>query len=124
MHAEPLGLAEQVRSLLRFRRAREDAFGHELFSDPAWDILLELFSAKLRRRSVDIESLVHIAPASVLARWVNVLMEHGLVTGSVRSACQPEVRLELTSAAAAKLGALFQTATGTSPFHGKPAHAE
>ena len=112
MHAEPVGLAEQVTSLLRLRRAREDAFGHELFSDPAWDILLELFSARLRRRSVSLGSLNHVAPASVVVRWVSVLVERGLVIGNVVSPVELECRLELTAAAVTKLVALFQTESG------------
>ena len=42
------GTRRQVEDILRLRRARSGAFGTGLFSDPAWDILLYLFAARLR----------------------------------------------------------------------------
>ncbi|MDE2442650.1 MAG: MarR family transcriptional regulator, partial [Betaproteobacteria bacterium] len=42
---------------LKARRLREEMFGSELFSDPAWDILLDLYTAEARGESVQISSL-------------------------------------------------------------------
>lgn len=68
---------DQIRWILRVRRDRCTVFGDGLFSDPAWDILLELLAARLGRRRVALTDLGHIAPASTLARWVAALEEQG-----------------------------------------------
>src|SRR5438067_13561168 len=43
-----------VQEILRSRRQREKIFGDELFGEPAWDILLELFSAELAQRKLSV----------------------------------------------------------------------
>lgn len=70
---------DQVRSILRIRRDRSRIFGDGLFSDPAWDILLELLAARLGNRKLRLSELDAIAPRSVLARWIAQLEEKGLV---------------------------------------------
>ena len=71
---------DKVKSILEIRRGRARLFGEGLFSDPAWDILLELLAAKLGRRRVALADLDAIAPQSVLARWVAELEERQLVS--------------------------------------------
>lgn len=74
------GLSEaQVRWILKVRRDRARVFGASLFSDPAWDILLELLAARLGGRDIELADLAYIAPSSTLARWVAALEERGLV---------------------------------------------
>ena len=68
-----------IKWILSVRRERRSVFGNSLFSDPAWDILLELLAAKLARRTVALADLGHIAASSILARWVAALEERGLV---------------------------------------------
>ena len=65
---------EQIESILRVRR-RAELFGEVLFSDPAWDILLELLAAELVNRRVGLADLASVAPKSSVARWVAVLAE-------------------------------------------------
>lgn len=75
-----VGLTEdQVKSILDIRRERSAIFGEGLFSDPAWDILLELLAARLGRRKTTLSSLNRIAPKSVIGRWVALLEERGLI---------------------------------------------
>lgn len=114
MQEELLGLDEQVALIMRLRRARDGAFHQELFSDPAWDILLELFSARLHSRSVTLDDLDYIAPATVRSRWVTALVDHGLVTGNTLLA-GTDLRLELTATAATKMKAIFETANDRKP---------
>jgi len=77
--ARPKLTAAQVNWILNVRRERIAQFGPGLFSDPAWDILLELLAAELGDRRLALGDLTHIAPASTVARWVGALEERGLL---------------------------------------------
>jgi uncharacterized protein (DUF2252 family) len=111
MQAESLGMAGLVALILRLQRARIDDFDRALFSDPAWDILLELFSARLENRSLTLEDLDYVGPATVRSRWIATLIDRGLVSGNAFLA-GTDLRLELTATAATKMDAIFQTASG------------
>jgi DNA-binding IscR family transcriptional regulator len=67
--------------IVRARRERESILGAHLFSDPAWDALLELYVARLEYRRVSLEELavkIRTVP-SVTARWIRALAENNLV---------------------------------------------
>lgn len=70
---------DQIQSILKFRRMRSEIFGEGLFSDPAWDILLELYAAGLGKRRMTLRELASIAPETTLARWVSALEEKKLI---------------------------------------------
>ena len=80
---------DQIESILQVRRKRAELFGAGLFSDPAWDILLELFAAELGKRKIGLADLAPIAPRSTLARWLAKLEEMSLVVCDV-DPLQPE----------------------------------
>jgi DNA-binding MarR family transcriptional regulator len=67
------------------RRARDEVLGDNLFSDPAWDILLELYAAKLGGRSMSAPELASATqtPFSTTARWIAALKDRGLVESIV-----------------------------------------
>ena len=71
-----------VRQLIKRRRSREGHFGPGLFSDPAWDLLLELYSAKLAQCRCTISGIVDASNVSQTTgiRWLDKLAERGLVT--------------------------------------------
>ena len=71
----------RVREHLRVRRARERFFGSELFADPAWDILLELYAAELGQQRITVSCLCVAAavPATTALRWINSLVKKGLL---------------------------------------------
>ena len=73
-----------ARRELAHRQQRDRIFGENLFSDPAWDLLLLLFVAQEEGRHVTISTLCSEAPvpASTAHRWVLVLLEQGLLTRS------------------------------------------
>lgn len=78
----PVELTEDhVLSILTALRARDAIFGANLFSDPAWDLLLELYAAKLggRRMTLQDVALAIDIPESTTARWATVLKERQLV---------------------------------------------
>ncbi|MCD2323374.1 winged helix DNA-binding protein [Sphingomonas sp. IC-56] len=72
--------APQVRAVIRARRMRAQFFGPELFADPAWDMLLDLFAAGIERRRVSVSSLCIAAavPPTTALRWIGTLNEAGL----------------------------------------------
>jgi hypothetical protein len=92
----------QIKWILTVRRERRRVFGDSLFSDPAWDILLELLAAKLARRTVALADLDHIAPSSISARWVAALEERGLVVCDASSG-PDRMLLALSPDAAARM---------------------
>lgn len=80
--SKPVTLTEDhIMSVLLLRRARHDLLACNLFSDPAWDILLELFGAQLGHRNMTAADLAKATelPASTTFRWIAALEQRGLV---------------------------------------------
>ena len=71
----------QVRALLRLRRNRARFFDADLFADPAWDMLLELYAAELGQRRIDITTLCGGAavPSTTALRWIGQLEARQLI---------------------------------------------
>lgn len=72
--------AQEIRAVIRSRRLRAQFFGSELFADPAWDMLLDLFAAGIERRRVSVSSLCIAAavPPTTALRWIGTLHDVGL----------------------------------------------
>lgn len=75
---EMLGL---VRAIVRSRQKRADFLDSELFADPAWDILLDLTSAKLEGKVVPVSSACAASnvPMTTALRYIRHLVDAGLV---------------------------------------------
>lgn len=73
--------AQKISQLLKARRKRDQFFGESLFSDPAWDILLEAYAAHLSGRRISVHSLCDAAavPATTGLRWIRKLEEDQLL---------------------------------------------
>jgi len=71
----------RARSEIRARAARAQFFKASLFSDPAWDILLELFAAEQegRRVSISAAGLTAEIPLTTALRWIAALEREELV---------------------------------------------
>lgn len=63
------------------RRQRRRYFSAELFGEPAWDILLDLFQARLEGKMITVTSACIAAdvPLTTALRWLGVLEQEGLV---------------------------------------------
>lgn len=75
----PGALAEQF---IRLRRRRDSVFGDRLFADPAWDMMLDLFQAsKKDTRPISVTSLciASAVPATTALRWIDALVQKGLL---------------------------------------------
>jgi DNA-binding MarR family transcriptional regulator len=70
-----------VRAVLGLRRSRERFFDADLFADPAWDILLELYAADLGQQHLSVTSvcLGAAVPGTTALRWIGVLEKKMLI---------------------------------------------
>lgn len=106
-----------VRAVIRARRLRDQYFGPDLFADPAWDILLDLFAAQLEQQRVAVSSLCIAAavPATTALRWIKTLTDLGLLVRSADPQDGRRVYIELAPNTAAGLEAYLQAAQRISP---------
>lgn len=72
--------SQEIRKVIRARRMRDEFFRGDLFADPAWDMLLDLFAADLEQAQVSVSSLCIAAavPPTTALRWIGTLNEAGL----------------------------------------------
>jgi DNA-binding MarR family transcriptional regulator len=88
------------------RRGRDAVLGPNLFSEPAWDALLELYAAKLGNRRISLSELsraINIPPSTTM-RWITVLEGRGLITVSTSdTGGSGPVWIDLTKDGASKI---------------------
>jgi len=70
-----------VRRAIVERRNRDKFFPENMFADPAWDMLLELYAAELGQVRVTISSLCAGAavPPTTALRWISTLEREALI---------------------------------------------
>lgn len=109
---------KDVRALLQLRRNRDRFFGHDLFADPAWDILLELYAATLGQLRVSVTSLCHAAavPATTALRWINQLEDRGLITRRDDPMDRRRQFLMLSKEGLGAMNGYFRTVPAGAPF--------
>jgi len=74
-------ILQACRQTYEYRRLRDEFFGaSDLFSDPAWDILLDLFISDLEGRDLSItDACIGAAvPMTTALRWIVILEQRGL----------------------------------------------
>ena len=94
--------AGYVRAIIRARRIRDQYFRGELFADPAFDMLLDLFAARLEGNRVAVSSLCIAAavPATTALRWIKALTDRGLFVRAADPQDGRRVYIELSDDAA------------------------
>lgn len=103
-----LALARQAYAL---RRKRAAIFGNpDLFGEPAWDILLDLFIAAGEGKSVSVSSacIGSAAPATTGLRWLGILADEGLVVRENDPEDHRRVLVRLTGAGQAAMERFFE----------------
>jgi DNA-binding MarR family transcriptional regulator len=72
---------EAVSNAIRAWRERSNYLPGELFSDPAWGMLLELLQAEIEQRRVSLSRLCNVSAVSATSaiRWLKTLENRGLV---------------------------------------------
>lgn len=75
---------EFVRQVIVARATRRKFFEGDLFADPAWDILLELYALRCeqRRTSTSKLCLASGVPGTTALRWIEKLVKDGLIEKS------------------------------------------
>lgn len=103
-----------IRAMLRARRKRDAIFGGDLFADPAWDMLLELYAASLAQERIPTSELCKAAavPATTALRWIEKLHALDWVARRPDSLDARRVFVELTPRATAAMEAYFEEIDG------------
>ncbi|MFT3965164.1 MAG: hypothetical protein QM690_04730 [Sphingobium sp.] len=98
---------------LKARRAREMVFGSDLFSDPAWDMLLDLYVSLCRERAVSITDLciASSAPMTTGLRWISILEHRGLIVRQADPSDRRRWNVSLTCAGVEKMEKTLDQAT-------------
>ena len=100
-----------ARKTYALRRKRAAIFGKpDLFGEPAWDILLDLFIAAGDGKSVSVSSacIGSAAPATTGLRWLGVLAEEGLILRENDPEDQRRVLVRLSSRGQAAMQRFFE----------------
>jgi len=87
----PLDLGSFARHLYDERRQRDATLGGDLFADPMWDLMLELYASAADGTRVSVSSacVASRAPSSSALRYIKEMTGKGLV---VRDECRSDAR--------------------------------
>jgi hypothetical protein len=110
--AEPDPDPRTVRATIRARRLRDQYFTGELFADPAWDMLLDLYAARLERRRVSVSSLCIAAavPPTTALRWIGTMHDANLFGREPDPTDKRRAHITLTQRAADAMRGYFAAA--------------
>jgi len=99
-----------VRAVQTMRRRRTALFDADLFSDPAWDILLELYALHLEQQRASVSSLYAASsvPGSTALRWIAKLEHEGLVVRTDDSLDARRSWIKLTDEGVARMKRFFE----------------
>lgn len=80
----PLPDPRFIRKVIRQRHLRARYFDGEFFSDPVWDILLDLTAARAEHKRVSVTSacIASGVPVTTALRWIKFMVEAGLIERS------------------------------------------
>jgi DNA-binding MarR family transcriptional regulator len=103
--------APSPKALLQARRLRDRLFDADLFADPAWDILLELYEFHLAQQRIAVSSLCIAAavPATTALRWIGVLERKGLIARRDDQLDGRRTWIELTESGVTAMQRYFQS---------------
>lgn len=101
----------EIRAVLKYRRSRDAFFESDLFADPAWDILLELYLAKLGQQKMSVGSLCLGAavPSTTALRWISQLEQKGLIERKADPMDGRRYHVSLSDAGAHAMASYFRT---------------
>lgn len=111
-HFTQLPEASEVRNVIRRRRLRDRYFGPDLFADPAWDMLLDLYAARLEDTRVSVSSLCIAAavPPTTALRWIGTLTAQKLFVRRADPEDRRRIYIDLSDEAADAMTAWFNAA--------------
>lgn len=105
--------AELARKLYRDRRERDQLLPPELFAEPAWDMLLDLYAAHHLGRPVAVSSLCIAAavPATTALRWITRMVDAGLFVREADKSDGRRIHIHLSDETRHKLDVYFDRLT-------------
>lgn len=115
--AVPESHADLARATYQARRLRSQFFaGPDLFGEPAWDILLDLFINASEGKPVPVTSacIGAAVPTTTALRWLSILETRGLVEREADGSDARRVFVRLTPKARASMTAYFSRAKSRS----------
>ncbi len=107
----PSPFPHQIASRLYALRRRRDAMlPADLFGEPAWDMLLDLFVQQSQGRRVSVTSLciASAAPQTTALRYITLMEAAGLITRSHCASDQRVVWLTIVPRVFSRLGAYLE----------------
>lgn len=98
-----------AKELYEFRRKREKLIDTEIFGEPCWDILLDLYDANRLGKAISVTSACIGAsvPPTTALRWMNVLIQRGHIERHDDPTDARRSFLQLTPSTHAKMISLF-----------------
>jgi DNA-binding MarR family transcriptional regulator len=103
---------ERAKRHYRNRRRRELAFKNSnLFGEPAWDMLVDLFIANEEGNSISVSSLciAAVVPGTTALRWIAILEQENLIKRTPDPNDQRRVFLSLTDTGNTSMKKHFET---------------
>jgi DNA-binding MarR family transcriptional regulator len=109
---EPSARPQDVRAIIKLRRLRDRYFQPDLFADPGWDIMLDLYAARQEGKQVSVSSLCIAAavPPTTALRWITNMTAAGLLVRVQDPDAARRVFIELSAEARDQLDAYFAAA--------------
>lgn len=107
--AMPDALISSSKAIYKLRRFRDELFGPDLFGEPSWDILLDLYMAHHSNRKISVTSacIAACVPPTTGLRWISILVEKGLLVRTQDPEDGRRHYLTLSDETVEKLGELF-----------------
>ena len=98
-----------AQAIFRDRQRRSKYLPTVPFADPAWDLLLDLYFRGANGEIVTVSNACMAAgvPTTTALRWIDILIDLGLVTREADVADRRRILLRLTDEAQASLKAYF-----------------
>jgi CheY-like chemotaxis protein/DNA-binding MarR family transcriptional regulator len=103
-----------LNDLRSIRKVRSQYFPSELFSDPCWEMLLDLYDARLASAEVTVTSLSAASgvPSTTALRRIETLQGHGLIERSSDDDDKRRTIIRLTTAGLEAVEKFFATYLG------------
>ena len=107
--ANDLTAEKFVRAVIQARLDRQIQFPEELFSDPAWDILLGAYAAELGQLPLTLTGacIASNVPATSAYRWISTLEHHNLIERHPNAVVNRSSFVALTERASSAMKSYF-----------------
>ena len=105
----PEGRAARV--IYAYRRRREQLLQLDMFGEPAWDMLLDLFASQEEGRRVDVSGLclAALVPQTTALRWITMMVDRGILIRKKADGDGRRVWIELAPAIADRMRLLLRS---------------